>query len=175
MGYRMKTAEALNWLATRPWWCASGILGVLLMLSAGHSLFLVPFNRQMLQRVRTGQPCQYRARLFDQVDSFYRTNCPAGNLFIHFQGFDPAAPGADGTFVFEQFVRANYVLHPRRALVAPPGTRLRGAADILASNTVPDDAWLRARGVEWVLTFHRDLDKPAYDIRRVTAPAASRQ
>ena len=116
---------------------------------------------RMTRQFRWAAP---RSRFVATVDSFYQRKFPAENLYIRFEDLNP---DRDGEFIFVQFVRASYALHPRKVFVAPPGVRLAGSGEILTHNQLPPDDWLRAHGVGHVLTYSGGSGQPAAAVRRV--------
>jgi hypothetical protein len=105
-----------------------------------------------------------RAAHIANVDRFYQRHVPEGNLFVKFVGLDGAR---DGVFIYEQYVRATYALHPRRVYISPIPDQLPHASSIVAANVMPDDEWLRQRGVQTVVTFDATQGAPQVDFRRL--------
>jgi hypothetical protein len=128
-----------------------------LLLAVG----LIAAGRRMVNQFRWARPDDQFLR---NVDRFYLTNCPEGNVFIDFDGLTAER---DGEFIFVQFMRSSYALHPRRVYVTNSNVQLRGSDYLLKYNQVPADEWLREHGVDVVLTFSGQGGIPKVITRRV--------
>lgn len=152
-------------------WGLTTAFVALLLFGVWHSVTGVAFNRDMLGVKTTGLAVDEKLESdrFDRVylpaiDDLFRRLAPDGNLFIHFDGIDPAK---DGKQIYVFFMRAAYVLHPRKVYVAPPDTPLTDAESIIANNSLPDDEWLRQNGIHYVMTFFYEDGQIQRTARRV--------
>ena len=149
----------------------TGVFVALLLFGVWHSVTGVAFNRDMLG-AKTESPAvdeKLESDRFDRVylpaiDDLFRRLAPDGNLFIHFDGIDPEK---DGKQIYVFFMRAAYVLHPRKVYVAPPEATLTDAESIIAHNSLPNDDWLRLHGIHYVMTFFYEDGKIHRTTRRV--------
>lgn len=104
------------------------------------------------------------------LDRYLAENLPEGNVFLRFRGFD-AADEQQADFASRVYTRANYALYPRRAYAAEDGYGIDKGSDVLAGNFEPEDGWLRARGVQMVLTVTRGADGSiGRGVRRLDRP-----
>jgi hypothetical protein len=108
---------------------------------------------------------QPRAAHLANVDRFYSEHVPTGNLFLNFVGLDGTH---DGVFIYQQYVRATYVMHPRQVYISADPQKLPDTQAIVALNTVPDDAWLRQHAVHTVVTFDATKGQPQVHFRKLT-------
>ena len=125
------------------------------VIGAGHGL------REMQSQFSWAEP---RAAHIANVDRFYREGIPEGNMFLKFVGLDGER---DGVFIYEQYVRATYALHPRRVFISADPTRLPHATSIVAANEVPEDEWLRENGVRTIVTFDATQGQPQVHFRQL--------
>lgn len=103
-----------------------------------------------------------RAAHIRRVDQFYLNRVPEGNVFIKFKALDGIR---DGVFIYEQYVRATYALHPRKVYISPDPEQLPHATSIVEANVIPSDDWLRQHGVQTVITFDASHGAPQVHFR----------
>lgn len=73
-------------------------------------------------------------------------------VFLRFRGFDARDIG----YAAKLYYRAAYDLYPRKVLLADPSVVISNADDITNSESPPDPAWLKAQGIDQILTVHYD-------------------
>ena len=80
-----------------------------------------------------------------------------GNLALHFDGFD-VKDFRQGLLMSQFYFRVVYALYPRRVFVGRDDRSMNIARDISAADVLPDDRWLRERGVRGVLNLRMRSD-----------------
>jgi len=149
---------------TACYYILTGLLFILLVYGSWFTFQEVEFNRNMLKKALGKKVNNFDSEFISAVDKFYLTNFPDGNIFIYFDGLKAED---DGIFLFVQYMRASYLLHPRRVFVSPSDAVLKTSEDILKFNTLPSHDWLVANNVKYVLTYKYQNSIRSYDINTI--------
>jgi hypothetical protein len=143
--------ELVRMVRTRrvwPSWLLGIVVGGLAMQLILENLSQDSTVRQLAATTLAGQPSSMSAS-WAPLDAGLTSLPSGGNLLVQFTGFS-ADDRAGRFFVEFIYYRSVYLLYPRRVYLGPTDRAVNNAEQILAV-LKPDDIWLRAHDVRWVL------------------------